>query len=163
VHRRYVERLVQDEAAALQQLVHDDIIVRLECRGTDLVAELHRGTYDRASAGGYTVPLLGQRRASSIVLVLHCDNYDSDPPSVTFVTDWTASDDMSYADWPKGPGIVERHYATGKPFVCRPGVREYHSHIQHGDQPWDKLRGFIRPRELMRDLARDLLDKNVFA
>jgi len=27
----------------------------------------------------------------------------------------------------------------------------------------DKFRGFIRPRELMRDLARDLLDKNVFA
>ena len=80
-----------------------------------------------------------------------------------FGPNWTASDDMSYADWPKGPGIVERHYATGKPFVCRPGVREFHSHIQHGDQPWDKFRGFIRPRELMRDLARDLLDKNVFA
>jgi hypothetical protein len=163
VHHRYVERLVLDEAAALQQLVLHGSILRLECRGTDLVAELPRSTYERASGGGYAVPILGQRRASSIVLVLHCDNYDCDPPSVTFVADWTASDDLLYADWPKGPGVVERHYATGKPFVCRPGVREYHSHSQHGDQPWDRFRGLIRPRELMRDLASDLLDKNVFA
>jgi hypothetical protein len=163
MHRHDVELLVAEEAAALQAALGDGIVLRLEQRGTDLVAELPRAAYAHVGHAGYAVPLLGQRRETSIVLVLHCENYDTDPPSVEFFRDWATLEALQYAEWPKGPGVVERHYATGKPFVCRPGVREYHSHVQHGDVPWDRLRGLVRPRQLLVDLARDLVRKNVRA
>src|SRR4051812_38088943 len=122
MHRHYVEQLVAEDATALQTAVADGAILRLEQRGTDLVAELTLAAYAHIPKFGYAVPILGHRRETSIVLVLHCDNYDTDPPSVRFFRDWAAVEELPYADWPKGPGVVERHYATGKPFVCRPGV-----------------------------------------
>jgi hypothetical protein len=159
VHKCYVDALVAEEEAALRQAVNAGEILRVERRGTLLVAELEHAVYPMGPGG---VPILGQRRTVPIVVALRCDNYDTDPPSLAFVTDWTATVELRWASWPKGAGLVDRHYKTGKPFLCRPGVREFHSHFQHGDEPWDRFRGRVRPRDLLMTLARDLLTKQVF-
>lgn len=164
VHKHYVEALLADEVAALEDMIAAGQIVRVERRGARLVAELERTIYGAGSFGAFStaVPLLGQRRTSSIVVAFDCDNYDTDPPSVTFMTDWSASTTLPFNAWPKGPGMVQRHYATGQPFLCRPGVREFHNHFQHGDEPWDMFRGKLRPRDLLVNLAHDLRTKQVF-
>src|SRR4051812_31728095 len=84
VHRHHVEALVAGEAAALQAAVVAGEILRLERRGTVLVAELTRAVYMPGRLGhtGPVVPILGQRREAAIVVALRCDNYDTDPPSV---------------------------------------------------------------------------------
>lgn len=36
--------------------------------------------------------------------------------------------------------IVGSHPSTGLPFVCLRGFKEYHTHPQHTDDPWDQYR-----------------------
>lgn len=36
--------------------------------------------------------------------------------------------------------IVGAHPETGFPFICLRGFREYHTHPQHTDDPWDRYR-----------------------
>lgn len=146
------------EAVALQEAVADGTILRLERRGAMLVVELKQTGYlaGRLGSSGAFVPLLGERREAAMVVTLQCDNYDTDPPAVTFVRDWTAAEELPYEGWPKVSGVIARHHETGKPFLCRRGTREYHAHLQHSDDPWDRYRGRIRPRHLVLDLAGDL-------
>lgn len=162
MHRHYVEKLVVEEAAALQAAASSGTLLRMERRGMLLVAELPWRVYARMPYSGSALPLLKHSRDTSIVAMLRCDNYDTDPPSFMFVRDWAVTDDLPFGEWPKGPGMVEQHYETGRPFLCRPGVLEYHKHFQHGDDPWDKYRGRLRPRDLLLGLAQDLLSKQVF-
>lgn len=164
MHKHDVEALVAEEEAALRAAASAGEILRVERRGTLLVAELARAVYPAARLGytGTAVPLLGQRREAAVVVTLRCDNYDTEPPSVAFATDWAATAELPFEAWPKGPGMVARHHETGRPFLCRPGTREYHRHFQHGDDPWDKYRGRQRPRDLLLGLARDLCSKQVF-
>lgn len=164
MHSAHVEALVIEEEAALRAAVAAGEILRMERRGTLLVAELTRAVYTPGRLGhtGPAVPILGQRREAAIVVALRCENFDSDAPSVAFVVDWAATDELPFAAWPKGAGMVERHHQTGRPFLCRPGTREYHQHFQHGDDPWDRYRGRLRPRDLLLGLARDLRNKQVF-
>ena len=39
---------------------------------------------------------------------------------------------------PDGPRdlLVDQHPITGRPFLCVPGTREYHSHPQHSGDDW---------------------------
>ncbi len=160
MHRFYVETLVAEEEAALLEVAGKGPILRVERRGILLVVEIERVIYQRHARSA--IPILGQRRTSSIVAALDCDNYDTDAPSFAFVTSWDATEGLPLKDWPKGPGMVARHYETGKPFLCRPGTREFHSHIQHLDEPWDRYRGRLRLRDLLLGLAHDLQKKQVF-
>ncbi len=160
MHKFYVEALVAEEEAALLEVAGTGSILRVERRGRLLVVEIGRVIYQRHAGTG--IPLLGQRRTSLIVAALDCDNYDTDAPSFAFVTGWDAVGMLPFEKWPKGPGMVDRHYETGNPFLCRPGTREFHSHIQHLDEPWDRYRGRLRLRDLVLGLARDLQSKDVF-
>ncbi len=162
MHRVVTEALLADEEMALHEAVTTGVLVRVERRGTLLVTELPRTVYGAVGFAGSLVPDLGRRSTATIVAVLRCDHYDTNPPSLGFVTDWDAEHDLPFVQWPKGIGMIHQHYATGKPFLCRPGVREFHAHIQHGDQPWDRYRGNVRPRDILHDLARDLRTKQVF-
>ena len=163
MHRSVVERLVADEAQALAAAVVAGRLKRIERRGTLLVAEFSHAVYAAARFGqsGTAVPLLGQRRESTVVATLACDHYDTDPPSVAFVADWQATAELPFAAWPKGPAVVERHHDTGKPFLCWPGVREFHTHVQHSDEPWDRFRGRVRPRDLVLRLADELRSRMI--
>jgi hypothetical protein len=165
MHEQYVEALVAEEEAALQEAVREKKLLRVERRGTLLVAEVLRVMYSAcafgSSANRTIVPLLDRRQESSIVVALRCDNYDTDPPSLAFMTNWEATQELPFEAWPKGAGVVQQHPVTEKPFLCRPAVREFHSHFQHGDEPWDKYRGHIRPRDLLLSIAKDLRSKQV--
>ena len=52
-----------------------------------------------------------------------------------------------------GQGIVHGHRDYGRPFFCRPGTHEFHSHTQHADEPWD----LHRPTRTLDQIAIDLL------
>lgn len=165
MHQQYVEALVAEEEVVLQEAVREKKLLRVERRGTLLVAEVPRVMYATCAYGSFTnrtfVPLLDRRQESSIVLALKCDNYDTDPPSLAYMANWEATQELSFEAWPKGVGVVQQHPVTGKPFLCRPGLREFHTHFQHGDEPWDKYRGHIRPRDLLLSIAKDLRSKQV--
>ncbi len=159
MHRHYVEQLVAVEEGALASLIGSESnVLRVERRGILLVAELGRTLY-ATSPGSLTVPDLTRRQDTTLVMALTCDNYDTDPPSVTFFRAWDAEEELPLQGWPHSEAVVHRHYETGRPFLCRPGVREYHVHVQHGGQPWDLYRGKQRPRDLVLGLARDLVAK----
>ncbi len=74
------------------------------------------------------------------------DNYDLDPPSIRFI------DPFTWEDLPNIPipmlrrmikdnGMMElqplvQQDTTGLPFICFPGVREYHRHPAHSGNSW---------------------------
>jgi hypothetical protein len=165
MHQHFVEALVAEEEAVLQEAVREKKLLRVERRGTLLVAEAPRVMYAAgafgSSASRILVPLLDRRQESSIILALGCDNYDTDPPSLAYMANWEATEELPFEAWPKGTGVIQQHPVTGKPFLCRPGIREFHTHYQHGDEPWDKYRGHIRPHELLLNIVRDLRGKQV--
>lgn len=86
-------------------------------------------------------------------------NYDIVPPSVRFLDpfsfkvafcgsyDQVPQTEMrslikgTYLRDGKPSDIILNHVTDGMPFLCLPGVREYHSHPQHTDDPWEKHRG----------------------
>lgn len=85
-------------------------------------------------------------------------NYDIVPPSVRFLDPLTFKPAIcgSYQQVPPSEirsliqgtyvkdgnvsNIILNHAEDGMPFLCLPGVREYHSHPQHTDEPWQKYR-----------------------
>lgn len=70
------------------------------------------------------------------------DNYDLLPPSVMFIDVFTrkAANPQTRAilGTPEGPRdvLIDAHPATLRPFLCVPGVREYHDHPQHTGDDW---------------------------
>lgn len=77
---------------------------------------------------------------------INFDNYDLVPPSVIFINPFTGDSINSYRDIPT---VFKRRIPnsttpqpllqedTGKiPFICIPGVREYHEHPRHTGNSW---------------------------
>ena len=81
-------------------------------------------------------------------------DYDLKPLSVTLIDPFTQSD-LSATEVrvpflrqvPNGPGqfqqqpLVQAH-SDNKPFICLPGIREYHEHPAHTGDSWLLHRGF---------------------
>ncbi len=81
---------------------------------------------------------------------LGLDDFDVQPPSVTFVDAWTREplsfDGMFRALHETESGqpmavLHAPHPKTGLPFLCMRGVREYHEHPQHTGDDWLLYRG----------------------
>lgn len=69
-----------------------------------------------------------------------CDDWDELAPSLA-LHDPANGRELHWADWPKEQWSVgDRHPSTGKPFLCLPGIREYHSHRGHVNDPWERYR-----------------------
>jgi hypothetical protein len=69
------------------------------------------------------------------------DDWDEIPPSLVLF-DPGSGDELSWLNWPKGGWSAhESHPGTHKPFLCLPGIREYHTHGSHLGDRWDNLRG----------------------
>jgi len=91
-----------------------------------------------------SVPLVGVVAAPVITACVRIDytNYDLWPPSVTFIDPRTRQPTLpvvrAMADGEHGvrDALVENHPLTGLPFLCLPGIREYHSHPQHSGDDW---------------------------
>lgn len=104
------------------------------------------------------VPLLGRgHRVRRLVLHLGLDSYDLLPPTANLLTD--QREPLRPEEWPKsfdGRGIVNDHPQYGRPFFCRRGVREYHEHPQHEDDPWVRYRNGLPLHAIVIELLRDL-------
>ena len=72
-------------------------------------------------------------------------NYDLEPPSLMFANPFTGGPGTPYLPilhvdpatksvQPLVPDGV--HPATGLPFLCIPGTWEFHSHMEHTNEPW---------------------------
>jgi hypothetical protein len=69
------------------------------------------------------------------------DNWDEEPPSLSLF-DPESGHEHPWDKWPKnGWAAGNPHSRTGKPFLCLPGIREYHTHESHLNDKWDDLRG----------------------
>jgi hypothetical protein len=70
------------------------------------------------------------------------ENYDLWPPSLTFIDAFTRQPSRpqvrAFLSTPEGPRdvLVDGHPSTNQPFMCLPGVREYHWHPQHSGDDW---------------------------
>lgn len=101
------------------------------------------------------VPDLSARQERLLIIHADCDDFDGQPPLVDLLNPEGAP--LAPLDWPKdnhSRGIVANHPLYKRPFFCRPGVREYHEHPQHEDDPWDRHReGYSLHRSLLSIVA----------
>lgn len=90
------------------------------------------------------VPVVGVYTVPMITACVRVDytNYDLWPPSVTFVDPRTREPAPPAVRAPHmeaegaRDALVDGHPDTGRPFLCLPGVREYHEHPQHTGDDW---------------------------
>jgi Predicted metal binding domain len=119
-------------AAARQQFEQEVAAVppRLfESRGWTL----HNATYPLVDIS-FTAP--GRK---TLRLHLMCDDWNDRPPSVALCE----PDGRALARVPTDPRSVINagpHPATGRPFICVRGSREYHTHPSHCNDLWNPLR-----------------------
>jgi hypothetical protein len=95
-------------------------------------------------------------------LVAHfdCTDYDGQPPTLELRT--AAREPLPFSQWPKelaGGGIVANHPKYKRPFICRRGLREFHTHPEHEDQPWDRFRESLTLPQLVIEILEDLQRK----
>lgn len=65
------------------------------------------------------------------------DDWDEVPPSLSLF-DPEGGGELPWEKWPKGGWSVGNpHPVTGKPFLCLPGIREYHTHHSHLKDLWE--------------------------
>lgn len=88
------------------------------------------------SAGSGPLPIV------ACAVRLTYENYDLWPPSLTFIDALTREPAkphvVAVVPTPEGPRnvLIDGHPLTQKPFLCLPGIREYHSHPQHTGDDW---------------------------
>ena len=68
-----------------------------------------------------------------------CDEWDHLPPSLSLF-DPVGGDELPWPKWPQGGWQAGEHPVTRRPFLCLPGIREYHTHTSHLNDPWDNYR-----------------------
>ena len=97
------------------------------------------------------IVLRHSRSAREIEFRFVCDDWDEIPPSLT-LHDPKDGRGFQWAEWPKGGwSVLESHPSTGKPFLCLPGIREYHTHPRHLGDAWEgyRQRGTHRLRDIV--------------
>jgi hypothetical protein len=84
--------------------------------------------------------LFNHASAAPLRLRLLCDDWDEIPPSIQLLS----KDGQPLPTAPPNVGQVFNpgaHPATGRPFVCMRGAREFHTHPSHTSELWDNYRG----------------------
>ena len=127
-----------EEARALQT----DAAAFVRAKGWRLVSAIHP-----------TLAILLRHRLSGreIEFRFACDEWDEFPPSLSLY-DPDGARELPWADWPKRGWVVhDSHPTTGRPFLCLPGIREYHTHPSHRNDTWDgyRLRATYRLRDIV--------------
>lgn len=99
-----------------------------------------------------------------LVLELGCDRYDGLPPTAQLLApDGTQLPAEQWPTDPAGTGIVDGHPDYSRKFFCRRGLREFHSHPQHEDEPWDTFREALRLPAVALGLLADLQNRFIVA
>lgn len=94
------------------------------------------GFLARVAVGRSAMPIM------TVAIRLDYTNYDLWPPSVTFIDPNSGEpaqplvQALDETDGLVTNVLIDQHPATGRPFLCLPGVREYHSHPQHTGDDW---------------------------
>ena len=95
-----------------------------------------------------------------LILQMDLADFDSQPPTAELVLpDLTP---LPRGEWPRAlgnQGVVDGHPDYDRPFFCRRGLREYHSHAQHEDDPWDRYREELSLDSIVLELLVDLRDR----
>ncbi|MGA3123165.1 MAG: putative metal-binding protein [Polyangiaceae bacterium] len=106
--------------------------------GPDLCAErgwtLHSALYPILEVGFAAVD------RQTVRVRARCDGWNGIPPSI----EWLDGGGRVLSSIPSGPGGQlnnSAHPTTGRPFVCMPGVREYHTHSSHTGDVWENYKG----------------------
>lgn len=82
--------------------------------------------------------------------------YDLEPPSLWLI-DEHARPIKDVRRWPPEPFRNRHpHPIVKRPWVCRPGLWEYHHHHLHENDPWDLHRNSTRLVNIIERLANDL-------
>ena len=92
-----------------------------------------------------------------LILFLECDGLDGRPPTAQLLTAERLP--LPPAEWPTDltrQGVIHGHRDYDRPFFCRRGLREFHTHPQHQDQPWDLYREQLPLHAIVLELLRDL-------
>jgi hypothetical protein len=115
-------------------------------------------------AGGMAVPIIGTRRAEKFILKLDFTDWNSQPPTALLLD--ASGNELPNERWPRDSnerGIVEGHPDFGqRKFFCREGTREFHTHPQHEDSPWDAIREGMTLHGIVIGLLRDLTERWTF-
>lgn len=100
---------------------------------------------------------LSQKRERELLLHMNCENLDCHPPSAELLLpDRTP---LPPQDWPQDltrGGLAHGHPKYDRPFFCRRGLREYHSHPGHQEDPWDIYREAVSLHVIALELLDDL-------
>jgi hypothetical protein len=109
------------------------------------------------------VPDLGSLRTRELILRVDCADFDGQPP----LAELLAADGVPLppAEWPHDPreqGIIHGHPKYERPFFCRRGLREFHEHPQHEDDPWDRWREGMPLYQIVLGVVTDLRDRFTF-
>lgn len=101
------------------------------------------------TAGDLTVEIIVLARLTNLPVViatasvrLDFTNYDLEPPSVVFIDPFTRemSPPLAQAygvEENKGAvPLIIQHPDLNRPFLCQPGIWEYHVHMEHTDDPF---------------------------
>jgi hypothetical protein len=106
-----------------------------------------------------SVPVLdlASRQERILVVRAQCEGFDGQPPLVELLD--AGGQPLGPGDWPQDTarrGIVANHPRYKRPFFCRPGVREFHEHPQHEDDPWDRHREGLTLDGIVLSIVADL-------
>ncbi|MEA2372639.1 MAG: hypothetical protein QOH12_3033 [Solirubrobacteraceae bacterium] len=105
----------------------------------------------------YEVPDLGRKERRALMLRLNCDDFDARPPTAELLL--PDGNPLPAEQWPSDlsrQGVVHGHPDYPRPFFCRRGLHEYHTHPQHEDNPWDRHREALSLHHLVLELLGDL-------
>jgi hypothetical protein len=100
---------------------------------------------------------LSQKRERELILYMNCEDLDGVPPSAELLLpDRTP---LPPPEWPQDlsrQGLAHGHPEYERPFFCRRGLREYHSHPGHEEDPWDVHREAVSLHVIALELLDDL-------
>jgi hypothetical protein len=86
------------------------------------------------------VVLAHSRSGRKVGFRFHCDGWDESPPSLELF-DPESGVVFEWSTWPHdGWNAGDQHPVTKRPFLCLPGIREYHTHSSHLDDIWEPRR-----------------------
>lgn len=92
-----------------------------------------------------------------LLLAFELDDYDAQPPTAELLLPDRSP--LPPGQWPKslnGQGVIHGHRDYDRPWFCRRGLREYHSHPQHEVDPWDLHREALPLHSIVEELLSDL-------
>ncbi len=160
-----LERRIQAAPAlgVTRVALEDDIVLYVHFRKQErprIGATLQSGI---VGPGGQAVSIryeavdLSRTSERELILMLECDDFDGHPPTAQLLQADRAP--LPAGQWPTDlsrQGVIHGHRDYARPFFCRRGLREFHSHPQHQDEPWDLFREALPLHTIVLELLSDL-------